>query len=265
MITSTSKCKYGLLTYPSNDIYVGGSLAAYGEYSPGETRLWEQFISNGMLVLDIGANLGAHTVALASMVGSGGCVVAFEPQPPLHRLLETNIIANGYESNVVALRAGASANCGVAYVPSINYDSRFNFGVISLTSEGIPTPLVSIDSLGLPHCEFIKIDVEGMEPAVLEGASETIKRFLPVIEVECDRPGMLDKLSAILEPLGYELYWHVVNLFEPDNFLGNVVNIFDNQQSINAFCVAGRYVNVPEGHMTRCKDLPITVVYNQHP
>lgn len=73
------ECRHGKMIYNKNDMYIGRSLDRYGEYSEGEVDLFRQIVHQGDTVLEVGANLGAHTLALALLVGEGGCVHAFEP------------------------------------------------------------------------------------------------------------------------------------------------------------------------------------------
>src|SRR5687768_6606900 len=73
-------CRYGRMLYNVNDLYVGRSLDLYGEFSEGEVEVFRQLVRPGDLVMDVGANVGAHTVWFAKAVGPGGVVLAFEPQ-----------------------------------------------------------------------------------------------------------------------------------------------------------------------------------------
>lgn len=74
------ECRHGRMAFLRRDQYVGRSLALYGEFSQFETELFAQFIRPGMAVVEVGANIGAHTVSLAQMVGPHGAVFALEPQ-----------------------------------------------------------------------------------------------------------------------------------------------------------------------------------------
>ena len=76
----TIETRFGPMIYNENDQYIGQSLASYGEFSFGETDLFDQLVSEGMFVIEIGANIGAHTIMLAQKVASAGRVIAFEPQ-----------------------------------------------------------------------------------------------------------------------------------------------------------------------------------------
>lgn len=69
-------CRYGPLLYWITDTYIGQSLDMYGEFSEGETALLRQIIRPGATVVEVGANIGAHTVCLAKAVGNTLCVPA---------------------------------------------------------------------------------------------------------------------------------------------------------------------------------------------
>jgi hypothetical protein len=98
--------------------------------------------------------------------------------------------------------------------------------------------LVSVDSLGLTGCRLIKVDVEGMETEVLEGARETVEKFQPLLFVENNT---LDKASQVIESvfrLGYRAYWHIRPYFHEDNFFANSENVFARTHpEANLLCV----------------------------
>src|ERR1043165_865505 len=88
------RCRYGTMMYLRKDMYVGRSFAEYGEYSEGEVDIFRQVLRPGDLALDIGANLGSHTLPLAQFVGPTGGVYAFEPQRILFQILCGNVALN---------------------------------------------------------------------------------------------------------------------------------------------------------------------------
>ena len=65
-------CRHGLMVYNRNDAYIGRSLDLYGEFSQGETELFQQVVGIGDVVIEVGANIGAHTLRLAQLAGPGG-------------------------------------------------------------------------------------------------------------------------------------------------------------------------------------------------
>jgi hypothetical protein len=97
-------------------------------------------------------------------------------------------------------------------------------------------PVMTIDGLCLPRCDFIKIDVEGMERAVLAGAVATIARCKPFLYVENDRADRSAELIRFLDRLGYAMYWHKPPLYNPKNYAGNPHNVFGGLVSGNMLC-----------------------------
>src|SRR3974390_2242389 len=73
-------CRSGPMVYNKFDIYVGGSLKKYGEFSWFEQNLFQQTVQPGSIVVEVGANIGAHTIELSRLAGTDGAVFAFEPQ-----------------------------------------------------------------------------------------------------------------------------------------------------------------------------------------
>ena len=66
------RCRYGDMVFQTNDTYVGRSFDLYGEFSEGEVVLFRQLIRPGQVVVDVGSNIGAHTVPLAQLTGRQG-------------------------------------------------------------------------------------------------------------------------------------------------------------------------------------------------
>lgn len=239
-MSAIRKCRYGDMVFPPNDQYVGRSLELYGEFSEGEVALFRQLLHPGDVVLEIGANLGTHTVALARLVGPRGRVLAFEPQRLLYYCLCANVILNG-QYHVDCHRAAVATQPGTLDVPDLDFTVNWNFGGLSLerppaAARSNPVPVVTVDGLRLSHCHLIKIDVEGMEKQVLGGATETIRTLRPLLYVEDDRKDRSEALRQCLTELGYVLYLHVPPLYSPDNFAGNPTNVFGRIASFNLFC-----------------------------
>ena len=164
-------CRHGPMLYSVNDVYIGRSLELYGEYVEAEARLYHRLLAQGDVVVEASTNIGAFTVPLAKRVGPAGRVHAFEPQPALHAMLRANLALNGL-ANVTLYRAGAGAGPGEMVLPSQDYARPGNFGGAGLasTGEGERVPILAVDDLGLDRCHLLKIDVQGMERAVLDGA-----------------------------------------------------------------------------------------------
>ena len=200
--------------------------------------LFRQVLRPGDLVVEAGANFGAHTVAMSQMVGEQGCIVAFEPQRLVFQTMVANVAINSL-LNVVTVQAGLGAQPGVIKVPVLNPVKGHNFGGFNIGNHntGENVPVQTIDGLNLNRCRLIKVDVEGMECEVLEGAQDTIARLQPVLYVENDRVEHSRRLITLIQSFGYRLWWHLPRMFNPNNFLGDSENLFGNIVSVNMLCL----------------------------
>jgi hypothetical protein len=218
-ILRIKQVRHGVMAYFKTDRFVGSAYDLYGEYSLAEIEVLTALVPEGGVALDIGANFGACTIPLAQKVGDAGRVLCWEPQ----RLIQQAV--------------GAAP--GVLYVPSVNYGGGGNFGGIALQDEtgAEAVSVISIDSLDLGRCDLIKVDAEGMEGDVLAGARKTIERHRPFLHVENDRDDKSPGLLALLSELGYEAYWHLNHLYNPDNFFANPNNTYGRLAAVNLLCV----------------------------
>lgn len=189
-------------------------------------------------MLDIGANIGAHTLFFAQAVTNQGSVLAFEPQRILFQTLCANMALNS-KSNVYCYQAALGETAGQLTVPQFDFTQVNSYGSLSL-DQGLPgesVPVMTVDGFNLPACHFMKIDVEGMEELVLKGARQTIDRYRPILYVENDREHKSASLIRFIAGLNYKMYWHLPPLYNPDNYFGNADNIFGGIKSVNMFCV----------------------------
>jgi FkbM family methyltransferase len=241
--------RHGLMAFNVNDTFVGRSIDHYGEWSPDDARLLASYLEPGMTILDVGANIGAHTVFFAKVAGPAGKVLAFEPVRTTFHLLCCNLALNDL-ANVRAIAAGAGSERGSAVASRIDPDRPGNFGAAALSPDGAgeEVTLIPIDELRLSACHLIKIDAEGMEEAVIAGAASTIARFRPILYVENEEPQQSPALLRRLFTLGYRAYWHSPPLFDPDNFYANPVDVFPGLGSLNLLCL-------PPGYAATVRDL----------
>ncbi|MGB9153438.1 MAG: FkbM family methyltransferase [Alphaproteobacteria bacterium] len=238
-VTRLKDCRYGKMLFLHSDEYVGRSLDLYGEFSEGEAQIFQKLVRTNDVVVEVGANIGTHTVLLAQLVGPSGLVLAFEPQRVIFHILCANLALNDI-FNVHTYLAGVGRQAGSLKVPMLDYAAAGNFGGIPLMGADIVGEVVGItplDDLKLPSLRLLKIDVEGMEIDVLAGARQLIARHRPFLYVENDRPDNSEALITMIEELGYDLWWHLTPLFNPQNYANNANNVFEGTVSINLLCV----------------------------
>ena len=233
-----SHCRHGTMMYFPHDQYIGASLEKYGEYNKDETEFLCNAIVEGSFVVEVGANIGTHTVPMAQKVGKKGHLLVFEPQRVLHHMLCGNLAINALW-NVTTERVALGSKKGTSLVPLIDYSEPGNFGSVEMSeTEGEPVALMRLDDYPIPALHFLKIDVEGMELEVLKGATELIKKYRPLIYCENDRPWKKAELLAYLrDVLEYDLYGHFPYLFNKQNYRECPDNIFPNIASSNMACI----------------------------
>ncbi|MFH1845023.1 MAG: FkbM family methyltransferase [bacterium] len=237
-VNECKRCRHGSLLYNLHDAHIGRSLQLYGEWAEGEMKLLGQLLRPGDLVLDVGANIGTHTLFFARTVGKNGTVLAFEPQRIVFQTLCANVALNSL-LNVHTFHAAVGAKNDSVVVPPIDYETTMNFGGVSLGShrEGEIVPMLPLDDLDLPACRLLKIDVEGMELAVLQGAQRLIETAKPIVYLENNDPERSGILIAHLLELGYVLYWHFSPFYNADNYFANTNNVFGNIVDVNMLAV----------------------------
>ena len=239
------KCRYGLMIYNNSDIWVGRSIEKYGEFSESEVQVFQDILKPGHVVLNLGANIGCHTIAFSRLVGPNGVVFSYEPERNNFTTLAGNIAINNLR-NVYAFQKAVGSTSGLIAVPEINIEKTVNFGGLSLIhdysgSSHYPVPLIKLDECNFIKCNLIKIDVEGMEKLALQGSQETIKKNKPILYVENDREEKSKDLIEYIKSLDYIVYKHLAPLFNPNNYFGDKENIFVNENnalivSSNLYC-----------------------------
>jgi FkbM family methyltransferase len=163
-----------------------------------DKRVYLSFVRRGNIVLDIGANVGAHTVFLSHLVGDQGTVLAFEPLPSNVGALSETIRRRSRTANIriFPTALGGPGDDGRQVVMRAPGDDLTQAS-LRLQAAGswrqqavreYNVPLTSLDAersvQELPSIEFVKIDVEGGELDVLQGGAETIRRHHPMIYCE---------------------------------------------------------------------------------
>lgn len=245
--------KRGLMMFNRNDIFLGRSLERYGEWAEVEIVLLQELVRPGDTVVDVGANIGTHAIALATFVGPGGTVHAFEPQRHIYNLLCGNIALNA-KDRVYCYRQAVGAASGFIDVPVYNPDRALNFGAVVLDEPARfkeRVDVVTVDSLKLESCRLIKADVEGMEAAVLEGAADTIRRLRPFLLVECT--GNTRETIALLQRFGYRVWWQIASYFNQYNFFGDPENVFARfVPQANLICAPAES-KIELAHLPECK------------
>jgi FkbM family methyltransferase len=166
-------------------------------------RMWEpeiveqfkKYVHPGDLIVDAGAYIGEHTMQLARLTGPTGKVIAFEPQLDIYQQLLVNLDLN----EITNVRAEFAALGNASARVSMTNDHEHNAGANRVGAGGNRVELRTLDSYKLDKVAFMKIDVEGFEYELLEGAKDTIARDHPILSIEIwgkNQPRVLPLLDA---------------------------------------------------------------------
>lgn len=217
---------YEILVLDNND-YISRAVLAGNDWAAETCRITGVFINNidKPLILDIGANLGTYAIKLGkSLQSTGGDVVAFEPQKVIYYHLCASVVLNRLD-NVHPMNLALGELDGIVDVPT-SYDGvNCNYGAVSLdqkineergwniasdNSNFSKVTVSRLDKIYLPRkIDFIKMDVEGFEARVLNGAVDTLEEsgWPPMIlEVWNDTKFLSRKMELLdrIDGLGYQ-------------------------------------------------------------
>jgi FkbM family methyltransferase len=224
----------------SNDFYISKSLEVYGEWSFGEIGILSKILSKSDNIVEAGANIGAHTVFLAKGIVPDGKVFAFEPRRILFQTLCGNLAVNGIE-NVHAFHCGLGEEAVNQTEAKMDFSSQLNAGGCSLGAIPGNDENIKIEKLDdilndTDRIALIKADVEGYELKLLMGAVNLIERDRPFLYLENDKVESSLELISYLWGLKYDVWWHIVPLFNPKNRANTEQNIFPGSASFNIIC-----------------------------
>lgn len=201
----------------------------FGLSEPDLFRLYDEFIKPGMIVFDVGANIGLHSLYIANRVAPSGKVFSFEPVRNIFLRLKSHVLNN--KVNNISLH-----NCALGEKPGVlsfsenreDTSRSFVFHADESTTEELLAPVETIDRFvkqnDIRHINFLKIDVEGFEENVLRGADESLSAsIIDIIQVELDessasRNGNLSRNAVeFLSQKGYLMaQWDTLrNCFQP--------------------------------------------------
>lgn len=203
------------------------SIYLLGAFEPLTQRQFPKFIGKGDVVIDIGANIGAHTLPLAQMVGKNGRVIAVEPTEYAVGKLLQSVALNEDLHNRIDVRQRMLVSGVEEQIPGAIYSSwplihatsdlheEHKGRLMSTSGAGKSTLDELVNELKLDKVNALKLDVDGNEYSVLKGAGKTLGKFHPVIFMELapyvfHDGADFDGLIALLDSYGYQLT-HISN------------------------------------------------------
>ena len=199
-ITQIRNARFWLPNYPVDCIQK--CIVNFNDYwDRAALNIIDKYLSDSSVILDIGANIGSHSVYWA-IERNAKKIYSFEPLKSTYDVLKRNINLNNLNRIVVPYNVGLYNKRINAAVSHYNLQNIGNTSFIP--KENGRFKLVSLDSMNFPEkIDLIKIDVEGLEVEVLQGGIETIKKHKPVIVIETFKHKQ--EVDEFFDSLGYSL------------------------------------------------------------
>ena len=179
-------------------------------YEPGSLATWARLAARSTTIADVGAHVGYFSM-IAALSRPEATVHSFEPVDQIHARLSVNVRSNGVQ-NVRLHQAGVSSAAGWAEI-SVRFSGNLLSTGSTLEHSTADAQLKRIRLVSLDEVfadtklDLVKIDVEGHEMSVLEGARQVLKRDRPAVLLEALAGAPLDPLLAEFDPLGYDSHW----------------------------------------------------------
>ena len=182
----------------------------HGSWEPDVVNAMQQCVTRGDSAIDVGAHIGYHSLILARCVGTRGRVVALEPVEANRVLLEANLRLNNCEHvDVMGVAAGSSeGSVTLGTEERHRYPGTSAIGRSATRVATVNTTTIDTIVDAMPRgVKFMKIDVEGAELAVLDGACRTLRTHHPVLVIELHDPDAPDAVLRRLREFGYRVRW----------------------------------------------------------
>jgi len=186
-----------------NDSVISKAIRLFGEYCHAEVEIMKKYLTASSTYVDIGTNIGYHLVGVHKETGCN--VIGFEPNPKHFAVASYN--SKAYAA-IQLVNAAASDHAFSFNMKDFDPNSSGNYGDIHKDDTGaIEVRAITLDSLALPACALIKIDVEGHELETLTGCSKTISKYRPVVMYEAMEWDVWTKCYEFMEERKYKMYW----------------------------------------------------------
>jgi len=191
-----------------NDTNIGNDIKNGIGWESHIRKVFELILTKTSTLLDIGSNYGYHSIMVSHICSK---IYSFEPQKVLY-LLQLESIKRNEITNVKVYNSLVGSESGLKKLQSVDYSIPQNFGDITVGEDGEVVEVVTIDELEIENVDVIKIDVQGYEKLVLDGAIKTIRKQKPTLIIEIEEHQLIkhgfcsSDIVKTLKNLNYFIY-----------------------------------------------------------
>lgn len=194
-LAQIAETRQGLLMFDPGEPDAGRSLGYCGEWLHADLELVLRLIASGAVVVEAGAGIGAHAVAIGRALGHRGQLFLYEDHLPRRRMLRQNLVANGIGNAILMTRS-----------------------LRGPSGEGFDASGETIDDLQLDRLDLVKCAVSVDPAAIVEGAHQTLWRCRPNLQFAMRDPAAVHRLAERLREVGYRTWHHEASMYPPTNF-----------------------------------------------
>lgn len=224
-----AETRFGILQYVPDDADTGTAVVYYGEVQQRAVDLLARLLRPGATIVEAGAGIGAHVLALSRIVGPEGRLFLYEPAPRVRQFLQQNIAANRVR-NAVLMRANLGSHPDPAQA------------------------METVDDLALTGLALLKTAEAANAMAILGGAEQTLWRLRPMLYLAVRDHAAIAGLAAKVEGFGYRRWRVATPLFNPENFNRRPDDAFDGRTALALLAIPEEFA--AEIDLAWCVELP---------
>ena len=180
----------------------------YGPFEHAERAYAASVVARGGWAIDVGANIGVFSVTIGQALQESARLIAVEPLEDNLRRLRRHLEQSGIErADLVASAVGAQPGRATLWQPDDTAYASLSMDAAGRGSRSVEVDVATLDGIwsahGNPPVRFVKVDVEGAEIEVLQGAQGLLGACQPELLIEVDDPARLQRVEGLVAPLGY--------------------------------------------------------------
>jgi tetratricopeptide (TPR) repeat protein/precorrin-6B methylase 2 len=210
-MSAVTEARVGILQYQPDERPIGDALGWYGEWLQAELEFLGRIMRPGSAVMEVGAGVGAHAIAISRLIGAEGHLYLYENRPVVWRILQQNLNANRVGNATLMVRS---------------------IGKPEASSGDAVPKTESVDDLQVEKLDWLKIGSAVAVQEILAGSTDTLWRLRPCLFIAAADDDALRELAERMKAFGYRCWKMETPLFDPRNFNRREADIFEGETAL---------------------------------